>query len=210
MEKVDKKDHILNIAEKVFAELGYEGASTRILAKEAGVNMAMLNYYFGSKDGLLRAVLERRVASMGTALADVKNKKVSSWEKLAEAVDMYLDRVLSNNCFQKLIHRELSLTKRTEMGEYVTDAILINLTTFSNIIKEGISNGTFRDVDVELTVASIFGTKTYLVNSTRIASKLLKMDIDDPEVIENEIKPRVKKHLHDFLKAHLTKHDIQI
>lgn len=42
--KEDKKEHILNTAERVFAEYGYEGASTRLLAGEAGVNMAMLNY----------------------------------------------------------------------------------------------------------------------------------------------------------------------
>jgi AcrR family transcriptional regulator len=49
-DKIDKKDHILDVAERVFSELGFDGASTRTISGEAGVNMAMLNYYFGSKE----------------------------------------------------------------------------------------------------------------------------------------------------------------
>ncbi|RZL05297.1 MAG: TetR/AcrR family transcriptional regulator, partial [Pedobacter sp.] len=48
-EKADKRVNILEAAEKLFSELGYEGASTRQIAKEAGANMSMINYYFGSK-----------------------------------------------------------------------------------------------------------------------------------------------------------------
>ena len=45
----------------VFADLGYDGASTRLISSEAGVNMAMLNYYFGSKEGLFVAIFERKM-----------------------------------------------------------------------------------------------------------------------------------------------------
>jgi AcrR family transcriptional regulator len=60
-DKIDKKDHILDVAERVFSELGFDGASTRVISGEAGVNMAMLNYYFGSKEGLLLAVFRRGI-----------------------------------------------------------------------------------------------------------------------------------------------------
>ena len=70
-EKIDKKEHLLNVAERVFGEMGYDGASTRVLAQEAGVNMAMLNYYFGSKDGLLKAVVERRMSLLPAGVIGV-------------------------------------------------------------------------------------------------------------------------------------------
>src|SRR5690606_1798457 len=104
--KPDKKEHILDTAERIFAEFGYEGASTRLLAKEAGVNMAMLNYYFGSKDGLLQAVFERRSASTRQALQEVIKTNGSAWEKLFAVVDLYLEKVLTNKRFHRLIHRE--------------------------------------------------------------------------------------------------------
>lgn len=205
--KPDKKEHILDTAERIFAEFGYEGASTRLLAKEAGVNMAMLNYYFGSKDGLLQAVFERRSASTRQALQEVIKTNGSAWEKLFAVVDLYLEKVLTNKRFHRLIHREISLLQRTELANSILDALFRNVNSFKEIIEQGIAEGTFREVDVELTIASIFGTKYYLINSREIASRLLQMDISDPQVLENELKPRVKKHLHDLLKAHLSKHD---
>lgn len=205
--KPDKKEHILDTAERIFAEFGYEGASTRLLAKEAGVNMAMLNYYFGSKDGLLQAVFERRSASTRQALQEVIKTNGPAWEKLFAVVDLYLEKVLTNKRFHRLIHREISLLQRTELANSILDALFRNVNSFKEIIEQGIAEGTFREVDVELTIASIFGTKYYLINSREIASRLLQMDISDPQILENELKPRVKKHLHDLLKAHLSKHD---
>ena len=110
--KVNKKERILEVAENLFAQLGYEGTSTRYLAQEAGVNMAMLNYYFGSKDGLLKAVLNRRVSGMLQALTGIKEQNISSWDKLIQAINSYLDRVLSNNYYYRILHRELSLRER--------------------------------------------------------------------------------------------------
>lgn len=205
--KEDKKEHILNVAEKVFAEYGYEGASTRLLASEAGVNMAMLNYYFGSKDGLLKAVLERRIASLRAALEVVRDEQISSWEKITKIIEVYLNRVLSNNCFHRLIQRELSLAQRSELSEFISDNVLMNLHVIRDVLEEGIQNGSFRQVDVEMTIAGILGTKYYIVNSSQVASKLLGKDAQDQDVMEQEIKPRIRQYLLDYLKAYLLKHD---
>ena len=206
-EKSDKKEPILDVAEKLFSELGYEGASTRIIAKEANVNMAMLNYYFGSKDGLYKAVLERRLGAFRQTLIDLNEENISSWDKLKKCIDMYVERILSNNCFHRLMHHQLSLHQRSEITDYVMESILKNVTEVKRIIQEGVDNQTFREIDVEFTVASIFGTKYYIVNSSHIASKIIGKDLDDPIVMEDEIKPRLKNHLNDLLRAHLTKHE---
>src|SRR5215470_668004 len=54
----DSKERILSCAEEVFARKGFAGARTHEIAERAGVNKAMIYYYFGSKEKLLRAVLE--------------------------------------------------------------------------------------------------------------------------------------------------------
>src|SRR5260370_11343639 len=55
----DTRRRILDAALEVFAAEGYEGASTRRLAERAGVNLPAIPYYFGSKEGLYRAVIGR-------------------------------------------------------------------------------------------------------------------------------------------------------
>ncbi len=53
----NSKNRILMAARKVFAEKGYDGARVDEIASEAGINKAMLYYYFGSKDNILREII---------------------------------------------------------------------------------------------------------------------------------------------------------
>ena len=57
----DTKTLIMDVAEKLFAEKGIDATSTRAIVSEAGVNLAAINYHFGSKEGLLKAVIFRIV-----------------------------------------------------------------------------------------------------------------------------------------------------
>jgi len=64
--KGERKENILNSAERLFAQKGFEGVTVREVTNGAGVDVALVNYYFNSKRGLFDAVLMRR--------ADVLNK----------------------------------------------------------------------------------------------------------------------------------------
>lgn len=57
--KTSTKDRILDAAELLFADQGFEGTSMREITTEAGVNLAAVNYHFGSKERLLEAVVRR-------------------------------------------------------------------------------------------------------------------------------------------------------
>ncbi len=61
MSQPDTKDVILDAAEVLFAEYGYDATSLRDLTQEAGVNLAAVNYHFGGKEQLATAVLARRI-----------------------------------------------------------------------------------------------------------------------------------------------------
>lgn len=58
--ELSRRDRILDAAEHVFAHAGFAGASLRDIVLEAKVNLATVYYYFGSKSGLMEAVLKRR------------------------------------------------------------------------------------------------------------------------------------------------------
>lgn len=57
----DTKDQILDAAERIFAEQGFDAASLRTITSEAGVNLASIHYHYGSKEALIEAVLFRRI-----------------------------------------------------------------------------------------------------------------------------------------------------
>ncbi|HEY4324533.1 MAG TPA: TetR/AcrR family transcriptional regulator [Mucilaginibacter sp.] len=204
-DKIDKKDHILDVAEKVFSDLGFDGASTRMISGEAGVNMAMLNYYFGSKEGLFLAIFERKISSFQTLLQNIGNdENMSSWDKLAKCIDNYVDRIIVNNCFQKLINREMSMNKRSDLSDKITQILMVNVLEIKKILDEGIKNGSFfKDIDTQLVIASIFGTKNYIINTPNISSLILGHDIRDEKFLEEHLKPRIKIYMKRLLKAYL-------
>ncbi len=57
----DTRERILDTAERLFAQHGIEATSLRAITAEAGVNLAAVHYYFGSKEALVRAVFGRRL-----------------------------------------------------------------------------------------------------------------------------------------------------
>src|SRR5260221_1137918 len=63
----ETRTRILDAAEELFMQHGFEGASMRLLTSTAGVNLAAVNYHFGSKDALIEALFRRRVDPMNAA-----------------------------------------------------------------------------------------------------------------------------------------------
>ncbi len=61
MGKKDTKERILDAAELLFAREGYHPTSLRAITKEADVNLAAVNYHFGSKEALIKEVIARRL-----------------------------------------------------------------------------------------------------------------------------------------------------
>ena len=60
------RESILDTAEALFAQQGHDGTSMRQITGAAGVNLASVNYHFGSKESLVQAVLKRRLAVLNS------------------------------------------------------------------------------------------------------------------------------------------------
>src|SRR5204862_7995971 len=63
----ETRTRILDAAEELFMQHGFEGTSMRLLTSTAGVNLAAVNYHFGSKDALIEALFRRRLDPMNAA-----------------------------------------------------------------------------------------------------------------------------------------------
>jgi len=194
----------------VFSELGFDGASTRVISGEAGVNMAMLNYYFGSKEGLFVAVIDRKITSSQVILQSIGNDvSMSAWDKISGYIDLYSERIVSNNCFQKLLYQEMGMNKKTELSDNIRNILMKNVTELTKIITEGIDSGEFKkETDIQLIIATLYGTKNYIVNMPLMSSQMLGYDIQDDKIMEEKLKPRLKTFMKNLLKSYLlNEHD---
>lgn len=76
----DSRQRLIEAALDVFGLYGFEGASTRLLAERANVNLAAIPYYFGSKEGLYRAVAEHVAKQISASQASVVGKAKAALE----------------------------------------------------------------------------------------------------------------------------------
>ena len=79
----DTRRRILETALDLFAAHGYEGASTRQIAEGAGVNLPAIQYYFGNKEGLYRAIIEDIVADTERHMAGVAPRVLAALDEPA-------------------------------------------------------------------------------------------------------------------------------
>ena len=203
MEKPDKRTSIILAAEQLFCEFGYEGTSTRQIAKEAGANISMINYYYGSKEGVFVEIMSQRIENFKTELTVIDQYEISQIEKLYKVIEGYAGRILANISFHRMMHRELSLSQRPELYSKLKETMSGNLKVIDKIIYDGINDGSFRNVDVRMLIASIMGTITNVVSTPSKITDGSLLDINDPKDKEILTK-RLIAHLKDMVTKYLT------
>src|SRR5215203_1539650 len=86
------EEKIKDAARKVFTQKGYSATRTRDIAEEAGINLALLNYYFRSKEKLFEQVMMERMQQLfGTLLPYIIDAQTSLDDKLDLIVTHYID-----------------------------------------------------------------------------------------------------------------------
>ena len=202
IEKQDKRQQLLEVAERLFAKQGYEAVSIRQLAAEAGVNIAMVSYYFESKENLFKTLLESKMPKTRQLLEQLLVSDLSPWEKLSKVIDMYTEKFFGGRAFHRIIMRELSLQQRPEHVKLIAENMGRNMEIIGAMIREGQEKGQFRYVDVELTISSIFGTLSTAINNQPLMCMLMK-EPDTEKVYDQAYKERFTKHIKSMLQAHL-------
>ena len=84
------RQKILDAAEKLFARHGFESTSLRSIIASAGVNLAAIHYHFRGKEGLIRAVIERRFAPVN----DERLRLLAEYENRAEGQALLVEEIL--------------------------------------------------------------------------------------------------------------------
>jgi AcrR family transcriptional regulator len=96
-ESLSTEEKIKSAASAVFTRKGYAATRTRDIAEEAGMNLALLNYYFRSKEKLFDIVMmEKMTKFFGVVWFVLENKSMTLEEKTATIVENYID-LLSEN-----------------------------------------------------------------------------------------------------------------
>lgn len=200
MEFNDKQIEILNVAERLFAEEGFDGTSVRDIAKNANVNVAMISYYFGSKEKLLEALVLDRIETTKLRLENLLQENATPIEKIDKLVEFYINQVNANRCIYQILHFEFATKKREINMNAFTEVKKSNLKILESIIKEGQEQGIFQlNTNITLISPTIIGSLIYFHMNKPLYMELFDLKTDSD--YENYIKTTFTIHIQKTVKA---------
>ena len=105
-EDTSTRERLLDVALMAFAELGYDGASTRAIAARAGVNQGLIPYYFGTKEALWREAVDRAFAELRAVFAQVQAEDVDRTRRVELLIRRFVRFVARRPEFARLMTEE--------------------------------------------------------------------------------------------------------
>lgn len=206
MEHNDKQVHIIETAEKLFALHGFSGTSIRDISREAGINIAMVSYYFGSKEKLMEAIFHHRITHAWIAAEEMAdNKSLKPWQKVEELIHSFVEGMSNKQYFHSLILRQQLSNEMSPIASLMEAVRQRNTSIIAKIVQEGQASGEFRkDVDIPLLLFTMVGTAYQTLHSRESYRKMHSMDAISDEAFMAELKQRLKQHIFFLFKAILS------
>lgn len=177
---------ILSAAAREFAAEGLAGARTERIASAAGVNKALLYYYFGDKDALYEAVLDNVFTGMMGALNAALDSEGRPRQKLLEYVVAHFDYIASAPEYPRLVQREMMRTggdSTLHIEKIVARYFRPIYTKVERVLRDGIAAGEFRAVDPVQFIPSMIAMIVFYFGASPVMRALLGQDPLSPPMV---------------------------
>ncbi|SEM60307.1 transcriptional regulator, TetR family [Chryseobacterium taichungense] len=139
----EKQIHILDIAEELIAKKGYEGTSVRDICSKASINVAMISYYFGSKEKMMSYLYQYRVLKTRENFSEfadtIKDGKPEM--QMKEIIKYIVAQLFKYNYFHGFVTQELRHTEN--LKDELMDFYQLFVKKLDEVIKKGVTSGVF-------------------------------------------------------------------
>ena len=182
----ESRQAILSAALAEFANQGIAGARTDAIAEAAGVNKALLYYYYEDKEGLYRAVLEQVFTGLWERVRPVLNGPEPALAKLVNYALAHFDYIAATPSYSRIVQGELM---RASVGksphiQYLGEKYFKRLMeALLSTLTEGMRRGEIRQVDPMNTIVSVMGLIVFYFVSTPVARAIGRHDPLSPEAL---------------------------
>ncbi len=191
---------ILKSAVREFAREGVAGARTDAIARSAGVNKALLYYYFKDKEALYQAVLDEVFSGVRAAISNALSQDLPPRERLEAYVCAHFDYIASNPLYPRIVHAEFLRAGRdpSRLQRVAKQYFQPTFVNIAALLKEGEKCRDFRRVNPVHFIPSMISVIVFYF----ITAPIMKVMIDgDPLSPENLAERR--KAVVDFISAAL-------
>ncbi|MGO8791702.1 MAG: TetR/AcrR family transcriptional regulator [Terriglobia bacterium] len=162
-DSVETRAAILKAAEQIYAEHGLAGARTDAIAAAAGVNKALLYYYFKSKEGLYQAVIGSQLREFGSQTEKLLSAKGPAGPILLRYISYHFDFIGVHPCYPRIFQRMMMEGDRN-LVRIVREHSIPLMKMMVALLSRGMKSGEFRRSDPEHTLVSIAGLTAHYFN----------------------------------------------
>jgi AcrR family transcriptional regulator len=209
MEYSEKQVQLIQAAEKLFADKGFDGTSVRDIAETAGMNLAMISYYFGSKEKLMEAMFLYRSESFKLKLVSlIEDKKLDPMQKVEKLIDQYIDKLSGNQCFHRVMVREQMVNNNGFIANQIIEMKKRNHHLIQQVIQEGQKKGMFKkNVDTTLLMMTLTGTVSQMITTQHYYREINGLQSMSEEEFLEYVRKKVSVLMKKIFKAILTHED---
>lgn len=193
------EERIKQAAKKLFTQKGFAETKTREIAEESGINLALLNYYFRSKQRLYDIIMEENMSSFKKGLSDLfADTQLDVYSKIEKLAHYYIDEFIENRDLPMFIASTIYNAGRFPGNEH-DDDISASRKIFVNQIKELVAKKKIKPIHPAHILSNMMG----LIIFPFVIGPLLKRraKISDKEFIE--LMKERKKLIPQWIKAML-------
>ena len=201
MADVPSKEQILDAAERLFGAQGFSGTTIKQIGHTAGVNSALLYYYFEDKERLYRSVLERLVSRLVRRTLERLEADASPTDRIRGFIEAQVETFVANPELPRLFMREMLDHHAAHAVEQIQHLAATSFKALCETIAEGQKQGTFRsDLDPKFAAISTVGQVAYFFLARPAVRILLATGRDIP----HQTTLSFARHAADFSIAALT------
>ncbi|MCE7071216.1 TetR/AcrR family transcriptional regulator [Dyadobacter sp. CY327] len=192
------EDKIKEAARRVFLKKGFDGTTSRDIAREADMNIALTNYYFRSKEKLFLEIFSEVLDMYFNSTLEILNKKIDIKSKISEMIENDFNMMKNEPdlviFIMNEIHKEpdrlfsgMSVFKKLQESYFTTQ------------LEEGIANGTIRELRLENLLPLIKCSVEFIFLGKPIHKKLYNMTDEDFEKFAETQKNHIKEMICNYL-----------
>jgi TetR/AcrR family transcriptional regulator len=178
---------ILDAATREFSANGLAGARTERIAEAAGVNKALLYYYFRNKEALYAETLEAVAARVSSSSMSVLTQECSAGERVLRTALNHFDRIYSQPVFQTLMQQEMIRMRKGEPGAVspLVDKLFKPMgDRMLAVAEEGIRSGELIAVESSQLMYAVIGPNVFYFLSAPLMRLIVEADLLLPAALE--------------------------
>jgi AcrR family transcriptional regulator len=191
---------ILNAAKNIFQQKGMDGARMQEIANEAGINKALLHYYYRSKQLLFEAVFKSAFSLLAPQMNKILNDDSSIFDKIKNFSNNYISFIIKHPYLPNFIIQELN--KNPEFAIHIlAENKFPNIEKFKNQISEEVLKGTIKPIKADQLFINILSLNIFPFIAAPLFKEFLNLNNDEYNLMLEHRKTEVSEFIINSIKV---------